>query len=585
MSNAAPTTELVAAPPRTLAAARGAGVQGLFGYFKAFAGQPAVAKSLPALGLIGVIAAAAIIWMTFSTGPSRDLFRGLPDQDKASVAEALQTAGIRYKIDRDSGALSVSDGDFYQARMLLAQQGLPRSAPDGESMIDKLTLGSSRAVETERLRSAREIDLARTIEAIDSVQSARVHLAVEAPSAFLRDEAKPSASVMLRMASGRSLGDNQVQAIVHLVASSVNGLAPESVSVVDQNGRLLSSAGDGGAGAVSDRQVEVQNRIEDKYRRQLVALLTPIVGEGNFTTEVHADVDFSETEATREGFPKPTGVITAEQGSVTTDGSGSGSGAHGASGGAGAGHEASGIPGALSNQAPPAAQVSAAPGGTVTPVIPGATDAATAATREENYNRSYAVGREVSVTREQPGQVKRLSVAVALKNPSGKARTKEEMAAIEGLVKGAVGYDSARGDVVAISGRNFAAIEQTKASWWEAGWVSLLARNLTALALAVLFIFGIGRPLLRKGSAMLTERAKVAKASKSTIGAEMVSAMAVEAMLNPNARITLGMIEAANSYESRAALIRNFVRQDPARAALVVRDLIRTDKDGVEKNG
>jgi flagellar M-ring protein FliF len=436
-------------------------------------------------------------------------------------------------------------------------------------MIEGMPLGASRAVEAERLRSSRELDLARTIEAIDSVQSARVHLAVEPPSVFLRERGRAAASVMLRLAPGRSLGDAQVQAIVHLVASSVPSLTPDGISVVDQNGRLLSSEGDGGLAGISERQVQVQGRIEERYRESLIALLTPIVGEGNFTTEVHADVDFSEVQATREGFPKEASALRAEEGSYTTDGRP-------------AGGEAGGIPGALSNQAPPPAQATTVPGGPAAAQAAGA-PGTSAATGNQNYTRSFAVGREVSVTKQQTGQVRRLSVAVALKNPEGKPRSKAELAALEALVKGAIGFDQTRGDVVALNSRAFAPVEETAESWWQASWVDLLARNLTALALAALVIFGVAKPLMKKGGAFITERAKSATAKKSAMGAEIAAALAGQ---GGEGQVTLGMIEAANSYESRAALIRNFVRQDPARAALVVRDLIRADtKEGQEKNG
>jgi flagellar M-ring protein FliF len=542
---------------------------------RGFTSQPAVAKSLPALALLALAGFAAILWMSFSTAPSRDLFQGLPDQDKAAVAEALKSSGISYSLDRDSGALTVPEDDYHQAKMLLASQGLPKSAPDGADMISSLPLGSSRAVEGERLRSADELDLARTIEAIDAVQKARVHLAVEQPSAFLRDRSKPAASVMLTLNAGRTLSDSQVQAIVHLVASSVSGMSPDGVSVADQNGRLLSSRSDGGLTDATERQVAVQAKIEERYRQSIETLLTPILGAGNFTAQVHADVDFSETQATREGFPKEASTLRAEEGTVSSDR------AQGATGG---------IPGALSNQPPPAAEVAAAPGGAMTPTAPGAPDAgaAGAATRNENYNRSYAVGREVSVTRQQTGQVKRLSVAVALKNPeTGKPRSAQEIAALEKLVKGAVGFDGGRGDVVALSARSFVPSEAEAAaqSWWEAGWVAMVARNLTALAVVALIVFGLAKPLMKRGSAALTKRAETQTAGRTSVSGQIADAFADQARNDPSARISLEMIEAANSYDTRAALIRNFVRQDPARAALVVRDLIRADSKDGDKNG
>ena len=572
---AASPTDIVAAPTRSYAPSRSGGLGGTVLQLKGLAAQPAVAKALPAIMLVAVLGIAAMLWMAFSAPPARDLFHGLPDEDKAAVAQALQSAGMAYTIDRETGALSVSETDYHQARMLLASQGLPKSAPDGDALISNLPLGASRAVEGQRLRGARELDLARTIEAIDAVQSARVHLAVEAQSVFLRDRSEPAASVMLRLASGRALSDAQVQAIVHLVASSVPGLAPDGVSVVDQNGRLLSSAGGDGLADASNKQIAVQSRIEERYREALTTLLTPIVGEGNFTAEVHADVDFTETHATREGFPKEESALKAEEGAWTA---------------AVPEPAAEGIPGALSNEAPAAAMVAAAPGEEIAADAAGAAGAtamAETAKRTENYTRSFAVGREVSVTRQQPGQVKRLSVAVALKNPEGgRPRSKEDLAALEALVKGAVGFDQARGDVVALSARSFAPVEEASAVWWQAGWVAMLARNLTALALAALVIFGIGRPLLRKGGAALSRRAETAQAGKKAMGGEIAAALAIQARDDPEGMVTLGMIEMAPTYEARAALIRNFVRQDPARAALVVRDLIRADtQTGTEKNG
>lgn len=543
---------------------------------RTIAAQPAVAKSLPALGLLALVAAAALLWMAFSTPPSRDLFRGLPDEDKGAVVDALKTSGIAYRIDRDTGNLTVSDDDYHQARMLLAAQGLPKSAPDGDELIKNLPLGASRAVEGERLRAARELDLAKTIEAIDSVQTARVHLAVEPPSAFLRDTEKPSAAIMLTLKPGRALGQQQVQAIVHLVASSVPGMAPEGVSVADQAGHLLSSEDSGGLTEATERQVAVQSKIEERYRQAVEALLTPILGAGNFTTQVHADVDFSQTEATRDSFPKDASTLRTEEGAVTN---------------AAADKPVGGIPGALSNQPPAAAQASSTPPpGTGTPAAAGASatpgTSAASPTRSENYVRNFAVGHEVSVTHQQSGQVKRVSVAIAVRNPAGaKPRSPAEMAALEQLVKGAVGFDQNRGDMVALTARAFAPEDVPAPSWWEAGWVSLLARNLTALAIVALMIFGAGRPLSKWAVAALQRRAQNQVANRSAVGGEIAAAIADQARTNPDAKVSLAMIEAASSYEARAALIRNFVRQDPSRAALVVRDLIRSDSTDGDKNG
>mgnify|MGYP006197118053 CR=1 FL=1 len=174
---------------------------------------------------------------------------------------------------------------------------------------------------------------------------------------------------------------------------------------------------------------------------------------------------------------------------------------------------------------------------------------------------------------------------MALKQPEGGARTPQELAKIDALVKGAIGFNQARGDVVALSQSNFAAVPETARKWWDASWVALLARNLSALAIAAIVIFGIARPLMRKGAIPLLGKARAASAAKTK--EDVAAALVAERRASEDAvDITLKMIEAAPSYEARAVLIRDFVRQDPARAALVVRDLLRDDKvEGVEKNG
>jgi flagellar M-ring protein FliF len=560
-------------------AASPAGMRGVAQTLRGITAQPAVAKSLPLLGIVALLGVAAIVWMVIGAAPSRTLFAGLPDDQKAAVVEALTSAGVSNSINRDTGAITVSDDDYHRARMLLASQGLPRGGQESGDVLTAMPLGSSRAVETERIRSAREADLARTIEAIDAVQSARVHLAVAQPSAFVRDQSRSAASVMLTLTAGRSLGDNQVQAIVNLVASSVPGLTTDGVSVVDQNGRLLSSAGGDGASGASDRQLAVQTQIEDRYRQSITSLLAPILGADNFTTEVHAEMDFSEVQSTREGFPENQRALTSEQSQVQTEG---------ATPGFSTATTGGGIPGALSNQPPAASQVAAAPGGAVATPPAGAATATPAgapnANRSENYNRAFAVGREVSVTHQQTGSVKRLSVAVALRNPDGRPRGLREIQQLEELVKGAVGFDQTRGDVVAINSRTFATAEEPTASWWEASWVSMVARNLTALVVAGLLIFGLGKPLLKKGTAMLANRAENRSTGRSMVSSEIATALGDRARSDHDMKVSLEMIEATRDYEARAALIRAFVRQDPARAALVVRDLIRTDAGG-ERNG
>ncbi len=547
-----------------------------------FVNQPAVQRSLPLVGLAGVTVLSALAWLALREPPQRDLFRGLPDADQAAVAELLDKNNIGYQFDDKTGAITVDEEKYFDAKMKLAAAGLPKSAPDGESMINSMPMGASRAVEGEKLRAAREADLARTIEQIDAVQKARVHLAVEPPSIFLREQTKPTASVMLQLAGGRALAQAQVDAIVHLVASSVPEMTPDAVSVVDQNGRLLSQ--NSGDNAETDRQIAVQSRIEERYRQALATLLTPILGAGKFSAEVHAEVNFAERQATRETYPQDEARVRAETGTWNAATPNS------------AGAQVGGVPGAIQGAPPPTPTAPGAPPpangqpAALGPAIPGSTTATGGQPSippeppyktSETFNRDFALGREVSVTRDAVGTVRRISVAVALDNGTdGKPRTPQEIAALEQLVKGAVGFDAARGDVVALSSRKFAALDDAAAStpWYEASWFAPLVRNISALLVTLVLLLGIGRPLIKRWSSARAAAVAQEEERKEQLGQEISQALSEKAVHDPSQTVTLDMISSTHDYQDRAQLIRNFVKQDPDRAALVVRDLLREGK-------
>ena len=427
-------------------------------------------------------------------------------------------------------------------------------------MISSMPMGASRAVETEKLRGAREADLARSIEAIDSVNSARVHLAVDPPSVFIRERNEPAASVVLNLAPGATLSSEQVQAITHLVASSVSGLNSDRVSVVDQNGRLLSESATDGPLGEAGQQLMVRQQIEDRYRQSLTALLTPILGAGNFAAEVSAELDFSERQATSETFPKDESVVRSEKRSWTEQ-------SDPASGNAG------GIPGAVSDQPPADA--------TVGDQLADPTAPAEMQKRQEEINRNFELGRQVSVVREATGDVSRLSVAVAIANGAdGKPRSPAEIAAIEQLIKGAIGFSQQRGDQVAVSSRAFQPIVEANTPWYEASWVSLLVRNVSGLIAALALIFFIGRPMLKR-------RKELKNAAAGKTGEENEDGTpALPTSLQPEAiadkPVTLDMISSAYSYQERALLIQDFVKQNPDHATLVIRDLLNSAKNTKE---
>lgn len=512
--------------------------------------QPAVRRALPMILLVSLIAAAALAWSTFSTPPQKVLFSQLTDADKGAVTQALGQAGIPSKID-NSGSLTVADEDFHKARMLLASQDLPKATPGGYQILDNLPMGVSRAVEGERLRQARETELARSIQEIDAVAEARVHLAMPEQTVFVRDKASPSASVIVKLNAGRTLGEAQVRSIVNLVASSVPGMKPDDVTIVDQAGGLLSKPGGGGAAAAGDARIEYQAKIEEKVRAQVTQLLTPLVGAGNFSTEVQADVDLNETSATRETVDKQ-GSLRAEQGQwtgnqkeISTPG---------------------GIPGALSNTAPPNA-IAVAPG---TNPVPAASPSPTTEMKQsDQFARAYDLGKEVSVSRSAPGDIKRLSVAVLLREPEKGRRTAMEVNQITDLVKAAVGFNGQRLDQVTVISKKFAGATDAAASgpaWYDNAWLPMLARNLTAIVIALLVLILGVKPL----AAALMKR-------RDEVPAQPHTGFAAQGQIANNGTAQLDRLESANNYDDRVGLVRGFTRENPARAALAVRDMIKAD--------
>jgi flagellar M-ring protein FliF len=522
-------------------------------------GQPAVKRSLPFVFLVGLILAGFLAWSMVATSPQRILFANVSDADKAAISSALEGANIANSID-GSGSITVAEDDYHKARMLLASEGLPKAAPGGYALLDNLPMGVSRAVEGERMRQARETELARSIQEIDAVAEARVHLATPEASAFVRDRAAPSASVIVKLQPGRALGEPQIRAIVNLVASSVPGMQPDAVTIVDQMGALLSKSG-GKDATAGDTRIDFQRRVEDKYREQLAQLLTPMVGAGNFTAEVQADVDLDESQATRESYDKQGQVMRAEQGAWT--------------GTAKDGQAPGGIPGALSNTPPPVSTLVAPnAGGASTPAPVAAASASAGATpqtkQSDSFTRTYETGKEISVTRAVPGNVRRLSVAVLLREEPGKPRGIAEINQINELVRATVGYNAQRQDQVTVVSRKFSAAAAAKdgPAWYEAAWVPMAARNGTALVIALLVLFLGVRPLAR---ALLKKRDDATQRPALPIGSP-------DNQGPPVPSVSIDMLEdRGNSYDDRVGLVRGFTRENPARAALAVRDMIKAD--------
>jgi len=505
--------------------------------------QPAIRKSLPLI-IAGLVVLVGVVgWMSLRTPDYRPLFPSLAEADRAAVVAALEAGNFHARINPDNGAVEILPSEAATARIMLAGQGLPKAAATGYDLLGTMPLGTSRAVEAARLRQSQESELAASVAAIDGVSHASVHLAAGEASVFIRDRAEPSASVFVTLAPGRALGEAQVRAIVYMLATSVAGLTPDRVSVVDQSGALLS--GDPGAGLAgeSSKQLAYQARVEALYRQRIVTLLTPILGTGNFSTEVSADVDFTQTEATRENFDRDGSVLRSEQGSSSSDA---------------APPPAKGIPGALSNSVPGTASASATPPATTeaAPAVPAA------GPKNETYARNFEIGRAVSVTRAPGAQVRRLSVAVVVRDSSlGAAKGQAaQVNALTGLVRSAIGFDARRGDVVTVAGRAFAAAaDDASGKWYEKPVVHDSGVAVAVIAGLALLLLGVVRPLLQRRTALA--KAQAAAAAQGQI-------ITPDGTLLPFAGV---------DYSAKLAQTRTLVAEDVARASAVVRQMIRTD--------
>lgn len=436
-----------------------------------FLSQPALVRALPALGALGAAAAAAGLWMAISSGPDRVLYTSLTDAERAKVVETLEAGGIAYAIDNSTGALSVSENDVYRAKMLVASNaGI--AAPEGaEAMLDAMPLGTSRTLEGERLRLARERELMLTIREIDGIESVRVHLATPERSVFVRENNPPSASVMVRLVSGRNLSPDQVGAIVNLVAASVPGMSPDAVRVVDQNGRLLSDpkarAGEG---------LTLQREHEAKLAQQLDALLLPLLGEGNYSAQVQVELDKSEVTTARETYEKEGAIRTESARNAQRTGAA----------------PAGGVPGVPANTPPPQAQLVDGAPQPVPPANQTTTDTETAT------DRAYELGREVAVTTAGPGALRKLSVAVAVSDAALKAAAPLTRQQLQALVSAAVGADAQRGDMVQVVASKFEPADLEPPAFYEQPWFAMLVRYATALIAVLLVLLLAVKPLIGK---------------------------------------------------------------------------------------
>ena len=516
-----------------------------------------------AVGIAALFALIAGAWLWGQTPDYRVLYSNLSDRDGGAIIESLQQMNIPYKFAAGGGALLVASDQVHEARLKLAAQGLPRGGNVGFELMENQKFGITQFAEQVNYQRALEGELARSVQTIGSVAAARVHLAIPKPSVFVKEQQKPSASVVLSMQGGRLLDAAQVSAIVHLISSSVPNMSAKNVTVVDQNGTLLSASRDGSSAEGLDaNQLKYVQQVEQSYIKRIESLLIPVLGASNVRAQVSADVDFSRSEQTSETYkpnqnPDDT-TVRSKQSSEILNGSGL---------------NASGIPGALTNQPPapataPIIAAPAAPNGKAT------ADNSNVSNLQKESTVNYEVDRTIRHTVLPVGVIKRLSVAVVVNgsrkvtDAKGKSSTKSlsdaEKAQINNLVRDAMGFDQTRGDILNVQVADFTENNETFEEvpiWKQAGFIELVKDIVKYIAIIGVMLFVVFRVIK---PAFVTLFTPASNTGGFTADQEAQTAAAAEETYTPS----------APSYEQSLQTAQQIAQQEPKIVASVIKEWV-----------
>lgn len=550
------------------------GTRNMVSTVRKFFAEPSVQRSIPTAAAALVVFFGLMAYLFLQQPDRTTLYASLPESEKARIVDALKNANVDVALDPSSGEVLVPTNDFHRSRILLAAQGLPASMPDGYKQLDDMPMGTSRSVENMRLKHSQEIELARSISEIDSIVSTRVHLAIPEKSVFVRNNPEPTASVMVQMANGRVLGRQQVDAIVHLVSSSVPGMPKQNVTIIDQNGTLLSQGSSDLAGRLSDSELEYRMRLENIYRTRIVSLVTPIVGAGNVNAQVNLDIDFTRSELTEEKVDPQGNALRSEQLSSdeTTE------------------RRARGVPGAVANTPPSEAELAQIEeqqeGG----------DGPSTRSKSVNEVRNYEVSRVISTTQNPSNQIARVFASVLVRdseavNPeTGLMETEplaqEKLDEIRELVRNAIGIDDERGDNLTVSSAPFvAAVEGERVEWYEQPWFNEVSQQISTILILAIVALGVIRPLLNRilvpvsaGDPGLVVVGEQQDESESVEVNEGESLEDIKAKLKPKKQsISADMLDTANTYDDKVAVIRLIVGEESGRVSNVFRSMMRSE--------
>jgi flagellar M-ring protein FliF len=562
--------------------------KGMADSFTQVINQPSVRKVLPLIIMLVVVVVFGLIYAWMNVVPYRPVMPGLQEADQQKAFESLKTADFSPKIDPATGQLTVPSTRFHEARIFLASQGLPKAGATGlDGLKEQSSMTTSQFMEQVKVNAAMEQELARSIMQIGSVQSARVHLATPKQSVFVRDRTPPKASVVLAPYPGRAVSASQVQAIVHLVSSSVPYLSPDHVTVVDNVGKLMTESATEQKLGLTSAQEQHKQQLEEVYRNRIMQILAPMVGEANVRSQVNLSLDFTQIESTTEDFdnrdkgPRTRSEVLAEDRAASKS--------------------AEGVPGSLSNTAPTA---------------PTTTDATAADTNKgqgesgsklsSRSTRNFELDRTVRHVRNATGGVMKISVAVVVNErpappaakdapvvpnaPTTVAYTPQELEQMLQVVRGVVGFDQQRGDNVSVVPAKFEAPANLETIPWYLEDIVQTGIKSSLLAVSfIVFMLIVIRPIMRNIYADHVAEAEQAKAALSDgelseddmrmiqIG-EGDSLQEIKAKLKPKkSSISMDMLDTANTYDDKVALIRMLVAEDSGRVANVLKGMIKVN--------
>ena len=558
--------------------------------------QPGFRRAFPTLLASLTAVAAIVLYWGMQKPEMTTLYGSLSESEKSRVLSSLQNMGVDVQLDPATGEILVPADEYHQSRISLAAQGLPEFSGGEMNSLDNLPLGISRSVEGVRLRQVQEAELAKSITEISSVKASRVHLALPEKSVFVRDQTPPTASVFVNLKNGRKLDKTQILAITNLVSSSVPGMSPGNVSIVDQFGNLLSNAPDDPDQALADSQLEYRMKLENIYRNRIQSLVTPIVGSNNVNAQVNLEIDFTRREVSQE-------IINPEG-----DGTGSATLSEQNSLNVTAKKDAIGIPGAISNEPPQEATVNqeenqaglAANNATGGEQEKFETKSSTALKNYENSKTFETVKNPTNV-------IVRIDAALLIRDKKVIDPDTEEVSyqpvaqdviqELENLVKSALGIKTERGDTLTITSQPFVEeFDGFEEKWYETPWFRSTVENSLLVLLIGIVALGVVRPMLNKilvptastnsvmelyaeAETMAEVAAKRATETAAVEVDEGESLDEIKAKLKPKKRggISADLLDTANTYDDKVALVRMIVTDESGRVANVFKQMMRDD--------